>query len=80
VWAAEYGHASQVANPQQMRWLVDYTAQQCSGIGYWYRAGDHIEKAFVFGGMPARSGDVGPARAGRLAGFSGPDRKERPAF
>jgi 2-methylcitrate dehydratase PrpD len=43
-------------NPQQMRWLIDYTAQQCSGIGYWYRDSDHIEKGFVFGGMPARSG------------------------
>jgi 2-methylcitrate dehydratase PrpD len=43
-------------NPQQMRWLIDYTAQQCSGISYWYRDSDHIEKGFVFGGMPARSG------------------------
>jgi len=42
--------------PQQMRWLLDYTAQQCSGISYWYRDSDHIEKGFVFGGMPARSG------------------------
>ena len=40
----------------QMRWLLDYTAQQSSGIAAWQRDGDHIEKAFVFGGMPARSG------------------------
>jgi 2-methylcitrate dehydratase PrpD len=53
--AAAAGCAASL-NPQQMRWLVDYTAQQCSGIGYWYRDSDHIEKGFVFGGMPARSG------------------------
>src|SRR5438132_5696189 len=41
---------------QQMRWLLDYTAQQSSGIAAWDRDTDHIEKAFVFGGMPARSG------------------------
>ena len=41
---------------QQMRWLLDYSAQQASGIAAWQRDTDHIEKAFVFGGMPARSG------------------------
>ena len=41
---------------QQMRWLLDYTAQQSSGIAAWQRDTDHIEKAFVFGGMSARSG------------------------
>jgi len=41
---------------QQMRWLLDYTSQQSSGIAAWQRDSDHIEKAFVFGGMPARSG------------------------
>jgi 2-methylcitrate dehydratase PrpD len=43
-------------NPQQMRWLIDYTAQQSSGIAAWTRDTDHIEKGFAFGGMPARSG------------------------
>jgi len=43
-------------NPQQMRWLIDYTAQQSSGIAAWDRDSDHIEKGFAFGGMPARSG------------------------
>jgi 2-methylcitrate dehydratase PrpD len=43
-------------NPQQMRWLIDYTAQQSSGIAAWSRDTDHIEKGFAFGGMPARSG------------------------
>src|SRR5712672_44250 len=39
-----------------MRWALDYTAQQSSGIVAWRRDTDHIEKAFVFGGMPARNG------------------------
>jgi 2-methylcitrate dehydratase PrpD len=43
-------------NAQQMRWMLDYTAQQSSGIGSWGRDIDHIEKGFVFAGMPARSG------------------------
>jgi 2-methylcitrate dehydratase PrpD len=41
---------------QQMRWLLDYAAQQSSGIRAWQRDSDHIEKAFVFAGMPARNG------------------------
>ena len=36
--------------------MLDYTAQQSSGIASWDRDTDHIEKGFVFGGMPARSG------------------------
>ncbi len=41
---------------RQMRWVLDYTAQQSSGIVAWRRDTDHIEKAFVFAGMPARNG------------------------
>ena len=41
---------------QQMRWLLDYASQQASGYAVWGRDSDHIEKAFVFGGMPARNG------------------------
>jgi 2-methylcitrate dehydratase PrpD len=41
---------------RQMRWALDYTAQQSSGITAWRRDTDHIEKAFVFAGMPARNG------------------------
>jgi 2-methylcitrate dehydratase PrpD len=43
-------------NAQQMRWVLDYAAQQCAGLAAWKRDSDHIEKAFVFAGMPARSG------------------------
>jgi 2-methylcitrate dehydratase PrpD len=41
---------------RQMRFALDYTAQQSSGIVAWRRDSDHIEKAFVFGGMTARNG------------------------
>jgi 2-methylcitrate dehydratase PrpD len=41
---------------RQMRWALDYTAQQSAGIKAWRRDTDHIEKAFVFAGMPARNG------------------------
>jgi 2-methylcitrate dehydratase PrpD len=43
-------------NQDQMRWLLDYAAQQSSGTAAWQRDTQHFEKAFVFGGMPARSG------------------------
>ena len=41
---------------QRMRWLLDYASQQAGGYAVWGRDTDHIEKAFVFGGMPARNG------------------------
>jgi 2-methylcitrate dehydratase PrpD len=53
--AAAAGCAASL-NAQQMRWLLDYTAQQSAGIAAWQRDTDHIEKAFVFAGGPARSG------------------------
>jgi 2-methylcitrate dehydratase PrpD len=56
---------------QQMRWLIDYTAQQSSGIAAWQRDSDHIEKAFVFGGMPARSGVTAAVLVG--SGWTGID-------
>ena len=59
-------------NAQQMRWLLDYAAQQAgAGIGSWRRDTDHIEKAFVFGGMGARNG-VTAALAVR-SGWTGVD-------
>jgi 2-methylcitrate dehydratase PrpD len=39
--------------PDQMRLLLDYTAQQTSGIGAWSRDAEHMEKAFLFAGKPA---------------------------
>jgi 2-methylcitrate dehydratase PrpD len=41
---------------QQMRLLLDYSAQQTSGIGAWSRDAEHMEKAFLFGGKPAAGG------------------------
>lgn len=53
--AAAAGCAASL-NQQQMRWLIDYASQQGSGIKTWQRDTDHIEKAFLFAGMPARNG------------------------
>src|SRR5690242_6037864 len=43
-------------NSQQMRWMLGYTAHQSSGLGAWNRDTEHVQKAFHFGGMTARSG------------------------
>ncbi|HKW26444.1 MAG TPA: MmgE/PrpD family protein [Terriglobales bacterium] len=53
--AAAAGCAARL-DSRQMRLLLGYTAQQCSGLTSWRRDTDHIQKAFVFGGMTARSG------------------------
>jgi 2-methylcitrate dehydratase PrpD len=42
-------------NARQMRWLLDYTAEQAAGLPAWRRDTQHIQKGFVFGGMNARS-------------------------
>ncbi len=43
-------------NRDQVRHALSYTAQQASGLSCWMRDEEHIEKAFDFGGMPARNG------------------------
>lgn len=43
-------------NQQQMRWVLDYSAQQASGIAAWERDTHHVEKALTFGGFTARNG------------------------
>ena len=48
--AAQRGSASAA-----MRWLLDYASQQAAGYAVWGRDSEHVEKAFVFGGMPARA-------------------------
>ena len=53
--AAAAGCAASL-DERQMRYLLDYTAQQSSGIGAWGRDTDHMEKAFVFGGKSAAGG------------------------
>jgi len=48
---------SLVLNAQQMRWLLDYAAQQAAPASRACRRdNDHIEKAFLFGAMGARNG------------------------
>lgn len=42
--------------PTQVRYAFSYAGQQASGIGYWDRDIQHVEKAFDFGGMGARNG------------------------
>jgi 2-methylcitrate dehydratase PrpD len=65
-------------NAEKMRLLLDYTAQQTSGIGAWSRDAEHMEKAFLFGGKPA-AGAVMAATliqsgwSGVSDVFSGPD-------
>lgn len=54
--AAASGCAASL-DTQQMRWLLDYAAQQAgSGVGAWRRDTEHIEKGFLFGAMGARNG------------------------
>ncbi len=43
-------------NTEQARYLLSYAAQQASGLSCWARDVEHVEKAFDFGGMPARNG------------------------
>ena len=54
--AASAASCAAKLSAQQMRWALDYTSQQSSGIYAWGRDTDHIEKAFVFAGMPAKNG------------------------
>ena len=53
----------------QVRHALSYAAQQVSGISCWMRDPEHIEKAFDFGGMPARNGATAAAMAAH--GLSG---------
>ena len=54
---------------QQVRHLLSFTAQQASGVSCWMRDGEHIEKAFDFGGMPARNGVAAATMV--ASGFTG---------
>ena len=43
-------------DPTQVRHLLSYTCQQAAGLSNYARDTEHVEKAFLFGGMPARNG------------------------
>jgi 2-methylcitrate dehydratase PrpD len=58
-------------NADETRWLLSYAAQQCSGVSCWMRDEEHIEKAFDFGGMPARNGVTAAVMV--ASGFTGVD-------
>jgi 2-methylcitrate dehydratase PrpD len=55
----------------QVRHLLSYCAQQASGVACNVRDSEHIEKAFDFGGMPARNGVVAATMV--ATGFTGVD-------
>ncbi len=70
-WAAE-GHGTHTFGPgfgcgaaaaslarldaTESRYMLSYVGQQASGVGAWVGDREHVEKAFDFGGMPARNG------------------------
>jgi 2-methylcitrate dehydratase PrpD len=54
---------------RQLRHQLSYVVQQASGLAYWMRDPDHVEKAFDFGGMPARNAVAAATMA--AAGFTG---------
>src|SRR5215510_14738476 len=55
----------------QVQHLLSYCAQQASGVACNVRDSEHVEKAFDFGGMPARNGMAAATMV--AAGFTGVD-------
>lgn len=53
---------------RQVRHTFSYAGQQASGIGFWTRDREHVEKAFDFAGMGARNGVMAATMV--AAGFS----------
>jgi 2-methylcitrate dehydratase PrpD len=58
-------------DPARVRHVLSYSAQQASGIPFWQRDKEHVEKAFDFGGMGARNGVAAATMV--AAGFSAVD-------
>ena len=76
--AAAAAGCAATLNTRQMQWLLNYAAEQSSGLALWSRDVDHIEKAFDFAGAPARNGVTGAmvvhsGWTGLDDVFSGPD-------
>jgi 2-methylcitrate dehydratase PrpD len=42
-------------NAQKVRYALSFAVQQAAGVTCWMRDPEHVEKAFVFGGNPARN-------------------------
>lgn len=60
-YVAQFGAAAAAAvlhrlDERGARYALSYAAQSASGVNSWLRDGSHVEKAFVFGGMPAANG------------------------
>jgi 2-methylcitrate dehydratase PrpD len=58
-------------DPVQVRHAFSFAAQQASGVPYWERDREHVEKAFDFGGMGARNGVTAATMV--ASGFTGVD-------
>jgi 2-methylcitrate dehydratase PrpD len=58
-------------DPPRVRHAFSFAAQQASGVPYWERDREHVEKAFDFGGMGARNGVTAATMA--ASGFTGID-------
>lgn len=58
-------------SPEQVRHTLSYACQQASGIPFWQRDTQHVEKAFDFGGMGARNGVAAASMV--KAGFTAVD-------
>lgn len=56
---------------EQARHAFSYAAQQASGVPYWERDREHVEKAFDFGGIGARNGVTAATMVAQ--GFTGVD-------
>jgi len=69
--AASTAAALMKLSADEVRHVFSYAGQQVSGLGSWRRDTEHIEKAFVFGGMPARNGVAAATMA--AAGFTAVD-------
>jgi len=68
--AAAAGSLAGLREPQ-VRHLLSFTVQQAAGVSCWMRDGEHVEKAFDFGGMPARNGVTAATMVAH--GFTGVD-------
>jgi len=69
--SAAAGAALLRLDARQVRHVLSYAAQQASGVATYPRDHDHIEKAFDFGGMPARNGVTAATMV--AAGFTAVD-------
>jgi len=73
-WAGAFGATAAASalgrlSTQETVYALSYAVQGASGSRCWLRDPDHVQKAYIFGGMPARTGVEAAAFA--AAGFTG---------